>query len=455
MKRIPSSVIYLAVATLLGGYIYFFERKPAPTESEKKGKVLPGFVSDDILSIRLEALGSTVTVDKTPLVLEKDAQGIWSITAPKRYKADESHLRSVLTVAGDLAPDATVKEPGDLAAYGLAPPAHRVTFSSKEGKGFLIEVGSKDIQGTATYVRNGTASEVFLAPSSSLETILKKIEDYRDHTFFKPDPVLAKKVRLTHGADRLVLEKDGSGAWRLTSPLKAKASESKVRELLNAVGSLRITAFEKDDPGSLSTYGLFPPAGSIEVWTDEKGPPNSILVGSKKKGGNDVFAKQGNLPYVVAVPVYFKDSQIKFKVEGFRDKDAMKFDQGSAKSLTLKKGSASLSYTKDGQGQWTLPGQAGAQGEAADLLASLSQTAVMDFASPSEGPKDPSFVAEVSLTDGEPRVFRFGKQVKDKLFLFSDQGSEAYWVPADVLQKLEACFKGPSVPIASPAPSKN
>ena len=35
MKKIPSIVYYLAIAALLGGYIYFFERGPVKTDADK------------------------------------------------------------------------------------------------------------------------------------------------------------------------------------------------------------------------------------------------------------------------------------------------------------------------------------------------------------------------------------------------------------------------------------
>jgi hypothetical protein len=454
MKSFRSALLYLAIALLIGGYIYFFERKPVPTEADKKGKVLSGLVSDDVTVLRLEALGATRTAEKAPLVMEKDPEGVWRITAPKKYKADETTVRSALTTAGDMAPEATLKEPGDPKAYGLDRPSHLISLTLKDGKTHRLQVGSKDIQGTAYYLAVEGEKTVHLVSTGTVESMVKKLDDYRDHAFFKADPILAKRVRVTHGPRVLDLVKDEEGRWRMTSPVKGKASDDKVRNLLNSVGTLRLTAFVKDDPASLSPYGLEPPEGKFEVWLEEKGPPKSLRVGSKKKDSGDVFAKQGDLPYVVAIPGYFKTSHIEFKAEDFRDKDAMKFDQGIVDAMTLTRSGRVVSYKKDALGHWAAEGRAGAQTEASDLLADLAQTTIAEFLSSSAADlKEPSYKVEVSLTDATKRTFVFGAKKGELVALASDRGPEAYRVPAAVLTKLEACFKDASTPIPLPASS--
>src|SRR5665811_15825 len=126
MKNSRTTLIYLALAALLGGYIYFFERGPVKKkEEEKKVKVFENFIADDITEIHLESPGTTQTALKTPIDLKKDEKGVWQIVSPKQLKADETTLRSLLSGVGDFTPDATIESPANLADFGLNSPTAR------------------------------------------------------------------------------------------------------------------------------------------------------------------------------------------------------------------------------------------------------------------------------------------------------------------------------------------
>ncbi len=455
MKNSRTTLIYLALAALLGGYIYFFERGPVKKkEEEKKVKVFENFIADDITEIHLESPETTQTALKTPIDLKKDEKGVWQIIAPKQFKADETTLRSLLSGVGDFTPDATIENPANLADFGLNSPTARSTFKTKAGVSFTLLVGNSGMASSSTYVKTSNKNTVYLLPNYGVDNLKKPLNNYRDHTFIKTDSVLAKKIQVTRDGKEFVFEKNKDNVWTVTIPVQDKADESKIRDLLNNVSGLRAEDFVVDDPSGLSSYGLSKPLTKVEVWPNDGGEPKSILIGHKKEKTTNYFAKAGNLPAVSLVGEYFV-KQTEIKISDYRDKGAMKFDAGAIKSLSVERNGKTVTYQKDDKGQWAATGRDKAQDEATNLINLFSQTTVADFAPKNAitGLTTPSFIATATLSDGTARKYRFGKREKEQVYLASDKSKDVYLVSAGVVSQMETYFSTILTPVPATSPS--
>ncbi len=225
-----NTLIYLAVAALLGGYIYFFERGPVkPKDEEKKTKVFDNFVADDIRDITIENLGTTLTAKKTPIELKKDDKDVWQIISPKPFKADEATIRTMLTGVGDFDPDTTIDNPTNLKDYGLDQPSARCTLKSKNGTSFVLLIGDKNMSSSSTYIKRGDKNSVYLVASFGADNLTKDLNNYRNKTFFKTDLVLAQKVEITRDGKAITFEKDKDNNWNITEPIQARADEGKMQ----------------------------------------------------------------------------------------------------------------------------------------------------------------------------------------------------------------------------------
>jgi len=459
MKKYQTTLIYLALAALLGGYIYFFERGPAKKEKEedKKPKVFANFVADDIKEIQIENLGTTLTAQKAPIVLQKDDKDAWHIISPRAFRADDSTVRSILTAIGDFNPDTTIDKPASLKDYGLDPPMARCTLKSKTGASFVLLVGNKDMTGSSAYVKTIDKDTVYLATSYMADNLHKGINDYRDHSFFKTDTVVAKKIQVTRDGKTVIFEKDKNNAWNITRPIEARADSSKIRDLLNTISSLHIQDFCTDHPASLSSYGLSNPRIRLEVWPSDGGPSNAILIGHKKDKTENLYAKSNDEPYVYLVGDYI-DKNMDLKLSDYRDKTILQFDGGAVKSLKIQKGSQLFAYVKDDKGQWSCAGRANAGTEASSLINQLSGLTISDFTEKPTGTglATPPFVVEVGLSDGATRVFKFGNRNKDKVYLMADKSKDVYLVQDGILSQMEGYYNTILTPISvsSPTPLK-
>ena len=453
MKNIKTTLIYLAVGALLGGYIYFFERGPVKKEEEKKPKFFPNFIADDIKDIQIENIGTTLTAEKIPIVLQKDEKDVWHILSPKEFRADESAIRSMLNAIGDFNPDVTIEKPANLKDFGLDPPMARCTLKSKTGTSFVILIGNKDMTASNAYVKTSDKDTIYLASAYMADNLHKSVNDYRDHNFFKTDSVVAKKIQIIRNGKTIVFEKDKNNIWNISQPLVARADPGKIRDLLNTISSLHIQDFVTDHPYGLAAFGLSTPHLRVEVWPSDGGPSNSILVGHVKEKTATLYAKSGDEPFVCLVGDYF-DKNMDLKISDYRDKTILQFDSGSAKSITVRRGNQVYAYQKDAKGQWSCPGRPGGTTEAESLLNQLSGITISDFVEnlQNTGLSAPLFVVEVGLIDGTSRVFRFGKREKDKVNLSIGKSSDVYLVPDGVVSQMEGYYNTILTPVMATSP---
>lgn len=449
MKNFKTTLVYLGIAALVGGYILLFERGPAKKKDEKdKKKVIADFVADDIRSIQIEALGTTLSAKPAPIDLQKDEKDAWHITAPKAYKADDATIRTALTGIGDFNPDTTIEDPKNLKDYGLDPPVARCTLKSKDGKTFVLLIGDKSMSGSSAYIKTGDGKAVYLVASFATDNLKKGLDNYRDRSFFKTDSVLAQRVEITREGKSYLFVKAKDNSWDILKPIRGKGDAGKIRDLLNAISSLHIEEFVTDHPTGLGAYGLSSPRVRIEVQDSDSPKPHTILMGKKKDKTTNVYAKSGEEPYLYLVGEYF-DKTADIKISDYRDKSPMQFDGGAVKSLTVRRGTSNYVYEKDAKGQWACPGRSDANNEATVLINLLSGTTVLEFPTKTEavGLKSPFYVLEVALADGKTRTFRYGKRDQGKVYLASDHGPEVYLVADGVMGQLDAFYNNLLTPV--------
>ncbi|HTA75774.1 MAG TPA: DUF4340 domain-containing protein [bacterium] len=458
MKKIPQPLYYLAAALALGGYIFFFERGPVKTDKDadkdKKTKIFANYVADDIQQIKLENLSTTINASKAPIVLTKDKSDTWQILEPKAFKADESTVRNMLSTAADFNPESTIENAANLADFGLNSPSARCSFISKSGTPFVVLVGDKNVTGASVYIKTTLKNDVYMVPSYSVDGLRKSVNDYRDKTFFKTDGVLAQKIQVVHGGKKFVFAKDKDNVWNIIEPIKAKADEQRVKDLLNAVTNLRIVEFENDHPSNLAVYGLSKPSASIEVWSSDGKEDHLIELGRKKLKANQYFAKSGDLPYVYVINDYF-DKTLDIDPTNYRQKDMMKFDASQAKSLTVKHDGKVYVYQKDDKGQWTAEGRAKANDEGTYIANTLANTVITGFGSKKDatGLKTPNYSIEVSMASSSKRYYHFGNTQKGSVFLASDLNNDVYLVPSNILSQLDVYYTQMLTPVAVASPA--
>ena len=450
MKTFKTFFILLGVGLLLGGYIYFFERGPEKKD-EKKDKVFPQYVADDVQELKIENPNAKAALDRELIDLKKDGQGDWSILSPEKLKADEPSIRSLLSNLWDMAPSDTIPNPANLADYGLNSAAARATLVFKNGSSKTLLVGGASIDGSQIYVKPSDQNTVYLVPSYTTQSLTKKVNEYRDHSVLTTDTVLAQRVRLTRPGLTLELEKDKQNNWNLAKPFSAKADIMKVRDLLNSINGLRIDDFEADRASNLKIYGLAAPKTVLEIWPSDGGKVRRLELGRQKLKTTDVFARMGDSDTVFLIPQSFEKG-LELKPGDFRDKNLLQFDASRVSRLSVSHGAKSVVYVKDAQGRWEAVGRPKANDEGTGLLSQLALLTISDFAAKGAktGLDHPAYSVEVTLADQTSRIYHLGRQEKDNVYLSVEKSPDIYLVSAGLAVPIQSLF---TAPLPGPTPS--
>src|SRR6516165_6844733 len=132
------------------------------------------------------------------------------------------------------------------------------------------------------YVRFQNSKETFLAGQSVKKDIDKKPEEFRDKKLTDLSNTQVRRVVLKTSAGEIELQKKETH-WEILKPLRARADDQKVNDLISQVTSARIGQFVTDDRGDLHAYGLAEPRGSITLFDQEPKKDQKIEIGESIK----------------------------------------------------------------------------------------------------------------------------------------------------------------------------
>ena len=141
------------------------------------------------------------------------------------------------------------------------------------------------------------------------------------------------KISLARGLETIVLERDGSGSWHLTSPLQADADETEANGLASALASVRIERVVEKEAQDPKVYEI--PTTQVSLWVKGKEAPIRLLVGMENPLDKSLFAKREDDPRIVLLSSTLKATLDK-SVFDFREKDVFKFTAADVKAIRVR-----------------------------------------------------------------------------------------------------------------------
>ena len=285
----------LAVATGLGAYIYFVERKrPEPTEGKPKEKVF----TFDRAKVDAITLASREAAE-IRLARQKDG---WRMTAPADVAADGGQVDSLLaSLEGLQAEDVVTASPGALGEYGLEKPRSTVTLHLEGVKDPLVlVVGDKTPDGGALYAKLPSAPRVFTIASFLESSLDKKPFDLRDRDLLHVKRDAVRTLEVTGPEGEYALARSSGGDWAFTRPLATQAGRWSVDALLGNLESLRMDSVVDESPKDLKTYGLDKPARTVVLGLGE-GTRKTLEIGAATPD-KKYHVRVSDRPLVALVP---------------------------------------------------------------------------------------------------------------------------------------------------------
>ena len=149
-----------------------------------------------------------------------------------------------------------------------------------------------------------------------------------------------------------VIEKDGSGTWKITAPTPYPVDRDAVSSLLAALATVASDKIVDEKAGDVSQYGLNPPAVAVTVRTKD-GKTKKVLFGESTAIGSGFYATAQGDARVYTVASYTKESLDKSSAD-LRDRRLLTFDSDKLARVVLNSHKTETEFGKNASGEWQI-----------------------------------------------------------------------------------------------------
>jgi Domain of unknown function (DUF4340) len=383
------NTLILAIIALAGvAYFRFFEMKrPSTEEARRQSQNMVNFDRSKIDGIVIQNGDQKIEIRRN--------DNKWRIETPIKDQADSALVETLLSDVENWQKEGSIPakeidaDKSKLAEYGLNNPKLKLKLLGHDRPPEILFGKDAAIEGRM-YVRFQNSDDTFLARQSVKKDIDKKPEEFRDKKLTDLSSAQVRRVVLKTAAGEIELEKKNTN-WEILKPLRARADEQKVNDLISQVTSARIGQFVADDRGDLRSYGLAEPRGSITLFDQEQKKDQKVEIGESIKvaGREDKGQtlqigtnpeKQKDEVYVRFVPrgsVYTLPKKIEellnTKPADLRDNHLVRIDTNILDRITIDTGKTKTVLARK-DGGWTIanrnnaPADAGAVRHMIDAL---------------------------------------------------------------------------------------
>ena len=249
-RLLPILAVFLVVAA---AYFLLTWHQSKEAREKEEAKQLFAVKETDISSITLKR-----PTEEIRLVKEGKE---WRLVQPLKEQADKVTLSSLVSALSHLRLTRELGPQKDLTPFGLTQPALVISFTAGD-KSHTLSVGKKIPGGQGYYVRRDQDPQILIIPSSSKESLDRRLADLRNRSLFDFTVEQVKALRVKTPKTQITLEKKGEH-WLLAGKENFKIYPARLERLLRFVSLARVKEFVADAPQEVSKFGLAPPAS----WT--------------------------------------------------------------------------------------------------------------------------------------------------------------------------------------------
>jgi hypothetical protein len=275
------NTLILAIVALAGvAYFRFVEMKrPSTEEARRQAQNMVNFDRSKIDGIIIQ------NGDQKIEIRRRDNK--WRLETPIKDQADGAMVETLLSDLENWQKEGTIPakeinaDKSKLTEYGLNNPKLKLKLLGHDRPPEIL-FGKDAAMERRMYVRFQNSKETLLAGQSVREDIDKKPEEFRDRKLTDLSNAQVHRVVLKTPAGEMELEKKDTH-WDIVKPLRARADDQKVNDLISQVTSARIGQFVADDRGDLRPYGLAEPRGSVTLFDQEQKKDQKVEIGESIK----------------------------------------------------------------------------------------------------------------------------------------------------------------------------
>lgn len=349
MKSGKQFLGFIAAVLVLGalcGALYWSNHHPAKKPAAASAntgpvvfKVNPATVTD-----------ITLAPKSAPAVhLEKQADGAWEITAPKKLRADGSTVVEMLENVAPLRAQRVVEpKAGDLKTFGLQDPALQVEIKVKGGRTDKLLFGDNTPVGGSIYTMLAGDPRIFAASEELKSELNQSVMELRDKRLISISPDQMTAIELTHGGQTMVLAHGGAG-WALKKPAPYRTDAIAADSLASALGDATMDEVQLNPQQAADAFARGTLVATVKV-TGAKGAQQTLEI---RKSQGDDYAKSSFAAGVYRVDPSLADATSK-AVDDLRNKQLFDFGDNDPDEIDVqaKNPKASGAEVRNAQGWW-------------------------------------------------------------------------------------------------------
>src|SRR5438270_3783222 len=330
--RFRTTLMLFALTAALVLFIKFYETKRPNTEEANRR-------SQNVINFERDKIDGVVIQNGEERIELKRADKKWRLESPVKYLADGSTVDSLLVDLEDWKKDTTISakeieaDKSRMAEYGVAKAKLRLKLQGANAPPEILFGNNAALEGK-TYVRLENSKDVFLAAQSIKNQISKKPEEFRDRKWTDTGATQVTRLSLKTAAGEMELKKQGDH-WQIVKPLRARADDQKVNDLIAQITTSRIAQFVADDAGDLHPYALTEPRGTVTIFTaDDKQGQILQIGGVPEKEKDQVYVRFAPRKFVYTLPNKI-ETILSTRPNDLRDRHLVRFDQNQLDRITI------------------------------------------------------------------------------------------------------------------------
>jgi Domain of unknown function (DUF4340) len=180
------------------------------------------------------------------------------------------------------------------------------------------------------------------------------------------------------------LAKDAGEGWMLTEPIRAKADQRTVDEVLDGFVEGKREKVIAEQAADLADFGLKEPSLVVEATVKDVATPAVLHIGARTPTMGGYYAREGDQSKVLMVPTSLY-SKFEKTVFNLRDKTVLALGQSQVKRVEVHQGDQLVAVESEGDKGWKM---------VAPLEAKADKTKVNDLISTIDGAKVKEFLEE-------------------------------------------------------------
>jgi len=330
--RFRTTLVLFALTAALVVFIKFYETKRPNTEEANRR-------AQNVINFERDKIDGVVIQNGEERIELKRADKKWRLESPVKDLADGSTVDSLLFDLEDWKKDATISgkeieaDKSRMAEYGVAKAKLRLKLQGADAPPGILFGNNAALEGK-TYVRLENSKDVFLAAQSIKNQISKKPEEFRDRKLTDTVATQVTRLSLKTAAGEMELQKQGDH-WQIVKPLRARADDQKVNDLIAQITTSRIAQFVADDAGDLHPYGLTEPRGTVTIFTaDDKQGQILQIGGVPEKEKDQIYVRFAPRKFIYTLPNKI-ETILSTRPNDLRDRHLVRFDQNQLDRITI------------------------------------------------------------------------------------------------------------------------